>query len=326
MVAEAAARQLAANPEATQFSSVRARPFPVPGAPVARLYVLAGFEYDSNVVLEDTPLITDEADGRFVFGAGGTYSLMNDERVRWDIGYDFYQNIHFQIDEIKLQGHTVRSSVEVGSGIVTPGLHAAYNAYLLEADGYFHEILGTPYASIDEAGYAEGLLFYRIRARDYFATPFDPAQDAINHAVGVRQIVPVGTGEVDAGYQFDRNDPVSSFSGRDFDYKGHEVDAGVVWPFPEIAEIELRYGYRNEDYLHGNSAFLPIRGTLPDGTGVSIRTKRRDDSHYVSLAGTRDLTEQIYVRLGYRFRTNDSNVPTFSYDRHTVSAIAGVRF
>ena len=348
-VAEAAARQLAVAAAGTQFSTVRSHPMPIPGAPPATLYAYTGFEYESNVVLEDTPFITNKASGRWIFGAGGDYRIIDNDMVRWDFAYDFYQNVHFNVSSVKLQGHTLRSSVSFGNWAVVPGLHAAYDAYLLGTDGYYQEVLGTPFLAIPEPGIGEMELFYRIRARDYLSAPFDPAQDAINHAVGLRQIFRFGPQEdrvFDIGYQWDRNDPISSVatvgtldpqtgqvtnlmqvaSGRDFDYEGNELDVGLAWPIPGWVEVDLRYGYRHEDYLHGNSRLAAVDAFLPDGTRVEIRPKRNDDSHYVVLGVTRDFTDRIYGRLGYRFRTNDSNVPVYSYDSHTVSATVGVHF
>jgi tetratricopeptide (TPR) repeat protein len=325
-IAEAAARQLAllsSRKVPSQVAGLRSRPMPLPEAPLARLYLLAGYEYESNVVLEDTPFITNKSGNRFVLGAGGTYRLMDTEQVRWDLSYDFYQNVYLDLsNSLDLQGHTVRSSTAFGSGTVVPGFHLSYSAYLIGSSGYFDEMVGTPFVAFEEAGIGETQLFCRIRGRDYLSPPFDPVEDALNYAVGFRQFFRLGTGgqTIDVGYQFDRNATRGTSTPRsglpdseDFDYEGHEADAGVSSPLASIGVLEVRYGYRAEDYLHFNS-LLQFLG------------KRHDNTNYFNSVLTRDLTEHLYGRLQYRGRFNNSNVNDFDYDRHTVSLTMGLRF
>jgi tetratricopeptide (TPR) repeat protein len=324
-IAQAATRQLAllsSRKMPSQVTGLRSRPMPLPEAPLARLYLFTGYEYESNVVLEDTPFITNESGNRFVLGAGGTYRALDTDRVRWDLSYDFYQNVYLDLsNNLDLQGHTVRSSTAFGSGTVVPGFHLSYSAYLIGSSGYFDEVVGTPFVAFEETGIGETQLFYRTRGRDYLSPPFDPVEDAVNYAVGFRQFFRLGTGgeTIDVGYQFDRNvtrgtnTPRSGLpDSEDFDYEGDEADAGVTWPIASVGVIEVRYGYRLEDYVHFNS-LLQFLG------------KRHDNTNYFNSVLTHDLTERIYARLQFRGRFNNSNVNDFDYDRLTLSLTMGVR-
>lgn len=339
VVAQSAADPAVARAASGRLQSLGERPAPVAavprlGVPGLSASAFAGFEYDSNVVLQDIDVSTGKSDGRFVLGAGGIYQAIRGDQIRWNVGYDIYQSLHFDLSDFNLQGHTLRTDLEFGDSWIVPGIDAQYAFYLIEDRTYFQELLGSPFLLIDEMGIGQVELYYRIRGRDYLSKPFNPARDATNHAIGFRQVFFLGAADqtVDVGYQFDREDPESSRSGREFDYSGNQVDIGVRWPIPGIAGIELRYGFRNEDYTHGNSRAEVEVVQRPGGVVEERRLNRRDDLHWVLVAVTRDLTDRVYARLGYIGQFNDSNIVNvagdefFGYDRHIVSATLGVNF
>jgi len=291
------------------------------------LYAFAGFEYDSNVFLEDTPIIPEKSDGRFVLGLGAAYRALESTPVNLALGYDLYQSVHFDLTEQNLQGHTGWATIEFGDGPLSGGVDGAYSFYLIEDRTYFQEILGSPFLALAERDLGQLEVYYRARGRDYLGKPFDPARDAINHAAGVRQTFYLGDTDrtLDVGYQHDREDPESRQSGRDFEYSGNEVDVGLRWRLDQLGQIELRYGFRNEDYANFNSRGIEFL-LLPNGTVVQTRRERRDDAHWVAAIVSRALGPHVYVQVAYLGRLNDSNIEVFDYDRHIVSTTIGLRF
>jgi tetratricopeptide (TPR) repeat protein len=303
------------------------------------LYGELGFEYDSNVVIapSDSDVktaegISGESDGRTVIEAGGAYTLLDTEYGSLRAAYDFYQSIHFQLTDFDLQGHRVRLDAVSRPGFISYGLSGTYDFYALDYRSFFQEGLGTPWVAVAEGDGGATQLYYTVRGRDFFREPFNPSRDAIDHAVGVRQYLVLGSPErvLSAGYQFDAEDTLthgpnggpivctpttqtSGCGGRDFQYKAHQLDLGVSLPFPNIVRVQLAYLFRLEDYQFPNSR-------------LNFGSRRHDAEHQFVVALTHDLTSAIAVGLDYFGVVNGSNVPDFDYDRNIVSANVRVTY
>ena len=54
-------------------------------------------------------------------------------------------------------------------------------------------------------------VYYRLRGRDFAGQPFEPYRDAINNAIGLRQMFLLGAFDrtLTIGYQWSDNDPAS---------------------------------------------------------------------------------------------------------------------
>ncbi|GIW39532.1 MAG: hypothetical protein KatS3mg076_0109 [Candidatus Binatia bacterium] len=313
---------------------------PCPGRKRWRLGVWTGFEYDSNLLLQDDPpsrastrnpaspalVDIDKSDGRYVVGLGGAFSLASTAAVRAEVGYDFYQSVHFRASELDLQGHRVYVASEFLDGALTPGLDGHYAFYLLEDRTYFQELSGSPFLLWDERGQGELEVYYRIRGRDYLGAPFNPSRDGVNHAVGARQSFFLGPrGErFDLWYQYDREDPKSNRSGREFERQSNTVGASLAWPFPGALSVELGYWYRNDDYL--NESTRGRRFSISGETRTSSATERNDDVHTLVASATRPLYGPVWLTVAYWGQIDDSNLATFDYDRHIVSVTLGASF
>src|SRR4029077_7616966 len=136
------------------------------------------------------------------------------------------------------------------------------------------EVLGTPWVAFAEGQDAATQLYYTIRGRDFLRAPFDRGRDALNNAVGGGERVALGSADRigSIGYQFDAEDTISSGPmGRDFQYKGHQIDLGLVAPIPPFARLELGYLFRLEDYQFPNSR-------------TNFASRRHDSAHQFALA------------------------------------------
>lgn len=298
----------------------------------------ASFQYDSNVLIADIPFDQRQAlpfdpkknDGRFVVGLGATYYALADDEALLQFSYDFYQSLLFSVDRLDLQGHTASALFEYGDDLLVPGILGTYSLYLTDGTStYLSEATAMPYLVVQEAGFGQSEIHYRFTGSNYIGAPFNPFRDGYNNAVGARQVFFLGSPDrrLDVGYQWDETTTEGSGPGsRDFDETSNGVDVGVHWYLREIAWLEARYFYRNDDYLHGNSRAAPMAVRLPDGSlGVS-RLRRRDDRQEVMVLVTRDITDGIYASLGYLFTDNASNIQVFEYSRHIVSATVGFNF
>lgn len=285
----------------------------------ARSYELhgaLGFQYDSNVVLapsdeavKDALGISDEADGRVTFLLGGTYAPWRTQRVELSLGYDFFQSLHFDLDEFNIQDHRPAIQVVVNPGPLRIGVRGQYDYYFLDSGSFLQQATALPWVSVPEGQYGRTELYYRMRRRDFFQRDFR-IRDAFNHATGVRQFLYLGSPEryVSLGYRFDREDPVrDALDTNAFAYDGHQVDAGVGWMLPWSVGAEADYAYRSEDYARQSQG-------------------RNDTEHRITLVARKWLNDYLGVSAGYFAVINDSNKTDFEYNRHVGSIALEVRY
>jgi tetratricopeptide (TPR) repeat protein len=285
------------------------------------LYGMAGFQYDSNVVLAPSNEaiknllgISKQADGRAVLEAGGTYAPWRSEHTELTIGYEFYQSLHFRLDQFNLQDHRPSAQFVVTSGPFQFGILGRYDYYFLRADSFLQEATALPWITISEGPAGRTEIFYRMRRRDFLKRPFSGQLDSFNHAPGIRQYFYLGAPEryVALGYRFDREDPINQ-SGNQFAYDGQEVDTGFGWVFPARVSADLEYAYRHESYAPPSAQ--------PAGT-----EQRRDDEHQAVAAVHLELSDHVRVTAAYLATFNNSNKLLFDYDRHVGSVTLEVRY
>jgi tetratricopeptide (TPR) repeat protein len=304
--------------EATAFlNQIRA------GAPRRRyyLYGLAGFQYDSNVVLAPsdetikTALgISKQADGRAVIEAGGTYSAWNSPHAEFTLGYEFYQSLHFKLDRFNLQDHRPSAQLAFHSGPVQFGILGRYDYYFLRADSFLQEASATPWVTLADGSAGRTEIFYRMRRRDFLKRPFSGLLDSFNHSLGLRQYFYLGAPEryLVLGYRFDRENPINQ-RGDPFAYDGNEVNGGFGWRFPARFSADTEYAYRHESYAAASAQ--------PVGSG-----ERRDDEHQVIAAVHKEVSDHVRVTGAYLATFNNSNQALFSYNRHIGSITLEVRY
>jgi hypothetical protein len=199
------------------------------------------------------------------------------------------------------------------------GIAGTYDFYLLDYQSFYQEILGTPWVTVGEGKTAATQAYYTIRGRDFLRSPFNPIRDGTNNAFGVRQYIALGetTRVLDFGYQFDAEDPASNGPfGRQFKYKGHQVDVGVSLPIAESTRAQLAYLFRLEDYQFPNS--------LVNRDGATVR--RHDAEQQFVVAMEHDLTTNLALLADFVGTINGSNIPNFDYDRYIVSGSVQVKF
>jgi tetratricopeptide (TPR) repeat protein len=303
------------------------------------VYGKVGFEYDSNVLiapsnsaLKTSQGISRESDGRAVLGAGGGYTLLETDLGSARASYDFYQSIHFHLTEFDLQGHRLRLDLASRPATVRYGISGTYDFYALNYRAFFQEGLGTPWVAVTERDNAATQLYYTARGRDFFQKPYDPSRDAVDQAVGLRQVVGLGAadGVLSFGYQFDSEDtlahgqpgqpvvcsPTTQTSGcgaRDFEYNGNQFDVGLAAVLFGLARAQLAYQFRLEDYQFPNSR-------------VDFAKRRHDNEHQFALALEHDLTSELTLTFDYVGVINNSNIDNFQYDRNIVSVGVRVAF
>jgi len=277
------------------------------------VYGKVGFEYDSNVVIAPSDFISRKDDGRAVVAAGGGYTLLDMDQGTLRAGYDFYQSVHFEFTEFDLQEHHVHVDAASAPGTISYGLSGIYGFDALDYQSFFQEVSGLPWVAFAESKEAATQFYYTIRARDFLRKPFDPGRDGINQALGARQYFTLGSPDrvMSLGYQFDFEDTISSGPmGRDFQYKGNQGDIDLSFPILDLAQIQVGYLFRVEDYQFPNSR-------------AAFQVRRHDSTHQFAVAAVHALTENLALTFDLLGILNNSNIPNFDYDRFIVSG--GIR-
>jgi tetratricopeptide (TPR) repeat protein len=273
------------------------------------VYGTFGFQYDSNVVLAGEDVgISNQDDGLAVIGAGAAYGHRFNDNVGLSVGYEFFQSLHFDLNEFDLQGHRPEIRLLTRWNRFRFGVLTRYDFYLRDTSTFLNQFTASPWASMDEGDVGRVEVYYRIRLRDFLDNDFDN-RDAVNQAPGIRQIFYLGAPEryVSVGYQFDREDPNhNTDDANQFAYDGQEVNCAGGWTLPFGTSLLLDYAFRREQYPK-NSQFTPAN---PTSEG------RRDKVHELAFTIRQPIGEYFRVVAGYYGTFNGSNDPTFDYDRH----------
>jgi Tfp pilus assembly protein PilF len=299
------------------------------------LWGAVGFQYDSNVVLAPASDlaasslgVTKQDDGRVTLNAGGNYLLGRSDWGRIVVGYEFYQSLHFELNEFNLEDHRANVTFSARGGPFQWGVIGRYDYYLLKTDDFLREGTVIPYLTWPQRDIGWTEVSAQVRRRDFLIPDFQ-IRDAINYAPSITQLLFLrGRRDryVTFGYMWDYDDtdrqsrsrpPSAASDPRQFAYTGNQLSAGIGWTLPFEIASELNYLYRHEIY---------------DPTPSNAR---KDTEHHVILIARRPITEHISVSAGYFGQLNRTNSvqvinavkqKLYEYDRHIGSVTFEVRF
>ncbi len=290
-----------------------------------RLYAEAGLQYDSNVCLvpddgDNTCLNKgsgDGEDGRGVFTVGGLYAPIRSEKGYIAVGYEFFQSLHFDLNQFDLQDHRPSLQAVVNRGPVQFGVYGRYDYYLRDNHKFLQEGNVIPWIALNEGNVGRTELYYRMRRRDFRESDFEQ-RDSFNHSTGAMQYIYLGSQEsyASVGYRYDAENPTRrGIPARQFSYDGNEVNTAVRWLWPFDVSTFLGYAFRYEQY-DGDSTFVSNENTF----------RRRDKEHRLTFLTEIPINQYIgiepYVAIavGYfgTFNNSNKNDP-FEYTRNIAS-------
>lgn len=291
------------------------------------LFAGVGFQYDSNVILgpnateaQDAAFSAGKGDGRFVFSLGGSYRLVDWERLTLGVGYDFYQSLHFEETELNIQNHGVGLNLGYSTNFFDAGIAARHDFTLKETDKFLESGTVLPWVSIPANEWTETQLSFRFLVNDFFGgldvdddgstrgkADFD-VRDAFNYAAGIRQLLDLGAARyLWAGYRFDQEDPIGDDQGsQSFAYDGHQGELGFAWTLPSAYGMEGGYTYRHESYDGASRTPASGPGELP---------RRHDNVHGVYVLLRIPLPSYFELTAGVFSTFNNSNQQEFDYER-----------
>lgn len=275
----------------------------------------SGFQYDSNVILAPTDSevqddlgISDEADGRAMFGLGGRWIPYRTDFGRLQVGYDFSQSLHFDLSEYDIQAHGVGGDV---AGMVGPfdwGFYAWYDFHFLDNEKFLSRGTFLPWLGLQTHDQWRTEVSVRLRRDDFYGDDYG-VRDAAQSLFGLREfffLTPDRFAWI--GYRYDLVNSISDdVESRRFEFYAHEVEAGVSISILPRLSVDAEYSYRNETYDRASE--VPYLGSLEQ------QPRREDDAHRGQVALRLRVLEWLEVISGVGVTDSASTQDDFQYDR-----------
>jgi tetratricopeptide (TPR) repeat protein len=289
------------------------------------------YQYDTNVALTPNDSIIQSslcspngvgcgADSRFTIDVNGTYSLWRGEDAELTLGYEFFQSLHFDLTQFNLTDNGPSLQLVGTTGLFDYGIVGRYDYYLLDSSNFLQEATAYPWIGIPEDDVGRTEVFFRLRRRD-FLDPTYAIRDGFNYATGFRQYFYLRSPDnfFFVGYRFDAEVPLAGSPNGcqgppptcdpfQYAYDGQEVSAGFGYMLPADIQGYVAYSYHREHY------------TKADSNG------RRDEDHLPVVLVSRRMNEYLTLSGAFFGDFNNSNNPTYNYDREVGSVAVEVRY
>ncbi len=269
----------------------------------------AGVEYDSNVsVIEiDTSTAQDDFAAQFDFGLGAETDLGENTEVK--VGYNFGQDIQFDVSAFDTQSHRLSGEISHDFGGVETGASYQYIYSKLGGAGFLRMHRASPYVAAyvaDKKAYLRASYIYTDKT--FIGRPTRDAQ------------VNAGNGEVFyfvnglrtyiiAGYRYESADAVAP----EFDFNSHNIKLRLNQRIPIAgAKSKFRIGWRYEDRTY--------RSVTP-----SIGAIRADERHRFNASLEVPVSDIVYTELEYRYDDFSSNLPSADFNQNVATFRIGGR-
>ncbi|MEK6743393.1 MAG: tetratricopeptide repeat protein [Nitrospirota bacterium] len=277
------------------------------------LKVVGGLQYDSNVILEpDNPFIPQDrkSDWRSILSVYGSYPFRTTERSGFEANYQFYQNLHYELEDYNVQQHDISLA---GRYAFSPGtqatLQAGYVTSYVGGERYSSLAAVRPVLSLvlmekSRTQFSAGWEDRKYLNSGDFPTNSDRSGAAATAGVSHTQMFTKETSVVfEYGYEQDLAEKAN------WDATGHKLSCtarsqfGGYSVFANAAVSDWKYG----------PSPVPFS---PD----------RHDRRWEGTVGVfRDLSRTVRVSLADQYMVNDSNLDLYTYRRDIVGLFVEIR-
>lgn len=277
------------------------------------LKVVGGLQYDSNVILEpDTPFLPQgrKSDWRGILSLTGSYPFLTTERSGFEANYQFYQNLHFELEDYNVQQHDISLAGRYTFSPSTQAtLLAGYVASYVGSERYSSLAAIRPTLSLvlmpnSRTQFSVGWEDRRYLNSAGFPTNSDRSGAAATAGVSHTQLFTKETSVVfEYGYEQDLAEQAS------WDATGHKLSFTARSQF---GRYSLFANAGVADWKYGPSP-SPL---YPD----------RHDRRWEGTVGVfRDLSKTVRVSLADQYMVNDSNLDIYTYRRDIVGLFVELR-
>ncbi len=267
-----------------------------------------GFEYDSNVVIDDIDLNLGLGDESAELRARLGYETDLGPSTELKLGYRFAQRVYEEFDQFDLQSHTASIAVEHDLGPADLEIDYRFADVSLGGDGFvgIHRLSPSLSFFVDRTVLVRAE--YAFSDKD-FRDRLD--RDAEKHAVGVDLFWLVDRSKTYLvfGYRMSDED-----AGDDqFDFRSKEFRLRLAQRFTladRRAQIRLGWRYEDRDFKSET---------------LSIGAIRKDDRHRLSAELVWEVDPSLEISAKYEYSDFSSNLPVADYSQSVIGLSALVK-
>lgn len=273
------------------------------------LVVTAGAEYDSNVSVEQTDVITRQGDMLAILGVEAKYKAKLADKTALTLGYDFEQTLHSDFTDFDMQTHTLSAGLDTQVAGVGVGADYSFSHILLGGDGFLdmHQLSPSVSRFVTKSLYVRGGYTYLDKNFDTF-----DSRDAKNQQV-----------DGSAYYFFMNNKAYVSFGARyehentvsaTLDYDSFQLSANLQLPITLLeraGKVKFGYAYRERQY---------------DNITPSIGEKREENRSTFKASAELPLVGKFVFKPEYRYVNRNSNYAFSNYNEHVVTGKISYKF
>jgi len=260
-----------------------------------------GFEYDSNVSIDELDASSSESDYALIVDAELNLEQQLGETTDLSLTYDFSQSNYDQFSELDRQTHLLGADIATGVGPVNTGLSLYYIHARLDGERFLEYYRGSPYVSgfLAKKWFARGAYVYSDKTIEQRA-----GRNAESHA-----------GELDLyffrrglrsyfnfGYKFKDEDAVEAR----FDYRANNIKVRYIHRLDlwnDVLKLEFSWRYEDRDY----------RSVTP-----SIGERRDDRRHRLKFDMEYPVFGSGLLQFYAGYADYDSNYPRADYDQQVI--------
>jgi|GEM_PF-875859 len=281
------------------------------------LNVLAGMQYDSNVIVfGDGPLpagISRKSDFNSMVNLRGNYYLIKNEDLELSVGYSFYQTLHTYLSDFDIMQNAVDLTAvyTLSPNWKLKGSYAP-EYLLLGGNQYDYAHVFSPSLIFTSDEYGSVAFDYKLRSTSYtnygaFTTNSD--RDGFNNYFGITYTVPIGKGgSAWMGLSHDEERVHNGY----WNYDGDRFAAGIRGQLP----FEVAYDLSGEYY---RKVYAGVDPSFPDIVRV-------DGQFTATQTVMKPLSERYTLILMNQYTRDLSNIDTFDTVRNVTSLLLNARF
>ena len=246
------------------------------------------------------------------------YAFFRTEGWEATVGFSFFGTYNNDIPKFNILDFLVSLGVthttSLGSMPAQVGMQYAFDILLLERKEFIRRNTLSLVGALVENETFLTQAFVRYQNKEFNEQGVvlaDEVRDANNWMVGFLQFVRFAQDRhfLKFGYQFDYEDA----DGRNFEYRGHRLQAGAQYTLPWMA-IRLKYDFdvHFRDYLNKNTV-LPV---------LAPGTRSRYDTEFTNVVrGELPLPYNLTLAAEYQRTDAQSNLAVFYYTRNVFTVL-----
>ena len=281
------------------------------------LKITAGYQYDSNVILNAVgvpvpPAIGEKGDSRLVLNLVGNYIPLRTAKGEVMFNYSFFHSDHAELDDFNLTQNMAELTAKYA---VTDRLALRYSAVyqhlLLGTELFDHAVMTGPSLNITSGKRHTTVLDLRYRDTQYSNVAIftrNADRTGANYSAALTHGVALSPATlVRAGYAYDVDNTRTPL----WDGEGHRINVEGNFRVLHDTLFNIYGEYYRKDY---------------DGVYASIGARREDRAWSGVVTLTTYFSERYGVSLRSLSSRNRSNVPAFDVSRLIYGVLFDARF